>query len=112
MKCAEAERLSTSKASASWRAVRLVVSRRLGPRPSWYEVTSDFVDVVIRRDMLRIDMRLVPRRLPERHSRKLGDWSHMYGPEGISFYTRGEGVMPRWPGPATAAIELGSRRTR
>jgi len=36
----------------------------------------------------------------------------MYGPEGISFYTRGKLVMFRWPGPATAAIELGSPRTR
>lgn len=36
----------------------------------------------------------------------------MYGPEGISFCTRGKVVMSRWPGPATSAIELGFPRTR
>jgi len=73
-------------------------------------VTSDFIDVVIMRDTLRIDMRLGPRKLPERHSRKLGNWSHMYGREGISFCTWSKVVTSRWPGPAMSAIEFGFPR--
>jgi malonate-semialdehyde dehydrogenase (acetylating)/methylmalonate-semialdehyde dehydrogenase len=37
---------------------------------------------------------------------------HMYGPEGISFYTRGKVVTSRWPDPADSAIDLGFPRTR
>jgi malonate-semialdehyde dehydrogenase (acetylating) / methylmalonate-semialdehyde dehydrogenase len=33
--------------------------------------------------------------------------THMYGPEGISFYTRGKVVTSRWPDPATSKIDLG-----
>jgi malonate-semialdehyde dehydrogenase (acetylating)/methylmalonate-semialdehyde dehydrogenase len=33
--------------------------------------------------------------------------THMYGPEGIAFYTRGKVVTSRWPDPATSAIDLG-----
>ena len=33
--------------------------------------------------------------------------SHMYGPEGISFYTRGKVVTSRWPDPSTSTIDLG-----
>ena len=38
--------------------------------------------------------------------------SHMYGPEGISFYTRGKVVTSRWPDPATSQVDLGFPRTR
>ena len=38
--------------------------------------------------------------------------SHMYGAEGMSFYTRGKVVTSRWPDPATSAIDLGFPRTR
>jgi malonate-semialdehyde dehydrogenase (acetylating)/methylmalonate-semialdehyde dehydrogenase len=38
--------------------------------------------------------------------------THMYGPEGISFYTRGKVVTSRWPDPATSAVDLGFPRTR
>jgi malonate-semialdehyde dehydrogenase (acetylating) / methylmalonate-semialdehyde dehydrogenase len=38
--------------------------------------------------------------------------SHMYGPEGINFYTRGKVVTSRWPDPATSAVDLGFPRTR
>jgi malonate-semialdehyde dehydrogenase (acetylating)/methylmalonate-semialdehyde dehydrogenase len=38
--------------------------------------------------------------------------SHMYGPEGISFYTRGKVVTSRWPDPATSRVDLGFPRTR
>jgi malonate-semialdehyde dehydrogenase (acetylating)/methylmalonate-semialdehyde dehydrogenase len=38
--------------------------------------------------------------------------SHMYGPEGMSFYTRGKVVTSRWPDPATSAVDLGFPRTR
>ncbi len=38
--------------------------------------------------------------------------SHMYGPEGISFYTRGKVVTSRWPDPATSNVDLGFPRTR
>jgi malonate-semialdehyde dehydrogenase (acetylating) / methylmalonate-semialdehyde dehydrogenase len=37
---------------------------------------------------------------------------HMYGPEGISFYTRGKVVTSRWPDPATSKVDLGFPRTR
>jgi malonate-semialdehyde dehydrogenase (acetylating)/methylmalonate-semialdehyde dehydrogenase len=33
--------------------------------------------------------------------------THMYGPEGIAFYTRGKVVTSRWPDPATSQIDLG-----
>ncbi len=37
---------------------------------------------------------------------------HMYGPEGINFYTRGKVVTSRWPDPATSEVDLGFPRTR
>ena len=38
--------------------------------------------------------------------------THMYGPEGINFYTRGKVVTQRWPDPATSTVDLGFPRTR
>jgi malonate-semialdehyde dehydrogenase (acetylating)/methylmalonate-semialdehyde dehydrogenase len=38
--------------------------------------------------------------------------THMYGPEGIAFYTRGKVVTQRWPDPATSTVDLGFPRTR
>ena len=38
--------------------------------------------------------------------------THMYGPEGINFYTRGKVVTSRWPDPATSSVDLGFPRTR
>jgi malonate-semialdehyde dehydrogenase (acetylating) / methylmalonate-semialdehyde dehydrogenase len=38
--------------------------------------------------------------------------SHMYGPEGVTFYTRGKVVTSRWPDPATSTVDLGFPRTR
>jgi malonate-semialdehyde dehydrogenase (acetylating)/methylmalonate-semialdehyde dehydrogenase len=38
--------------------------------------------------------------------------THMYGPEGINFYTRGKVVTSRWPDPATSTVDLGFPRTR
>ena len=37
---------------------------------------------------------------------------HMYGPEGIAFYTRSKVVTSRWPDPATSKVDLGFPRTR
>jgi malonate-semialdehyde dehydrogenase (acetylating)/methylmalonate-semialdehyde dehydrogenase len=37
---------------------------------------------------------------------------HIYGPEGISFYTRGKVVTSRWPDPATSQVDLGFPQTR
>jgi malonate-semialdehyde dehydrogenase (acetylating)/methylmalonate-semialdehyde dehydrogenase len=37
--------------------------------------------------------------------------THMYGPEGIRFYTRGKVVTSRWPDPATSSVDLGFPRT-
>jgi malonate-semialdehyde dehydrogenase (acetylating)/methylmalonate-semialdehyde dehydrogenase len=37
---------------------------------------------------------------------------HMYGPEGVNFYTRGKVVTSRWPDPATSSVDLGFPRTR
>jgi malonate-semialdehyde dehydrogenase (acetylating)/methylmalonate-semialdehyde dehydrogenase len=38
--------------------------------------------------------------------------SHVYGPEGINFYTRGKVVTSRWPDPGTSKVDLGFPRTR
>jgi malonate-semialdehyde dehydrogenase (acetylating) / methylmalonate-semialdehyde dehydrogenase len=37
---------------------------------------------------------------------------HIYGPEGIQFYTRGKVVTSRWPDPATSKVDLGFPQTR
>src|SRR4051812_45361172 len=37
---------------------------------------------------------------------------HIYGPEGIQFYTRGKVVTSRWPDPATSTVDLGFPQTR
>jgi malonate-semialdehyde dehydrogenase (acetylating)/methylmalonate-semialdehyde dehydrogenase len=38
--------------------------------------------------------------------------THMYGPEGINFYTRAKVVTARWPDPGTSSVDLGVPRTR
>jgi malonate-semialdehyde dehydrogenase (acetylating) / methylmalonate-semialdehyde dehydrogenase len=38
--------------------------------------------------------------------------AHIYGPEGINFYTRGKVVTSRWPDPATSQVDLGFPQTR
>lgn len=38
--------------------------------------------------------------------------THMYGPEGINFYTRAKVVTSRWPDPATSSVDLGFPETR
>jgi malonate-semialdehyde dehydrogenase (acetylating) / methylmalonate-semialdehyde dehydrogenase len=38
--------------------------------------------------------------------------SHIYGPEGINFYTRGKVVTSRWPDPSTSKVDLGFPQTR
>ena len=40
----------------------------------------------------------------------LGD-THIYGPEGVHFYTQAKVVSSRWPDPATSAIDLGFPQT-
>jgi malonate-semialdehyde dehydrogenase (acetylating)/methylmalonate-semialdehyde dehydrogenase len=37
---------------------------------------------------------------------------HMYGPEGIQFYTRSKVVTSRWPDPATSRVDLGFPKVR
>jgi len=37
---------------------------------------------------------------------------HIYGPEGIDFYTRTKVVTARWPDPATSSVDLGFPQTR
>ena len=60
----------------------------------------------------------VPIPVPAAHF-SFGGWkdslfgdSHMYGPEGIHFYTRTKVVTSRWPDPATSAVDLGFPRNR
>ncbi|HLM65184.1 MAG TPA: CoA-acylating methylmalonate-semialdehyde dehydrogenase [Acidimicrobiales bacterium] len=36
---------------------------------------------------------------------------HMYGPDGVRFYTRTKVVTTRWPDPATSAVDLGFPQT-
>ncbi len=38
--------------------------------------------------------------------------THMYGPEGLQFYTRGKVITSRWPDPATSTIDLGFPQNR
>ena len=38
--------------------------------------------------------------------------SHMYGPEGLHFYTRSKVVTTRWPDPATSSVDLGFPQNR
>ncbi len=37
---------------------------------------------------------------------------HMYGPEGVQFYTRGKVVTSRWPDPGTSQVDLGFPQVR
>jgi malonate-semialdehyde dehydrogenase (acetylating)/methylmalonate-semialdehyde dehydrogenase len=37
---------------------------------------------------------------------------HIYGPEGIDFYTRTKAVTSRWPDPSTSKVDLGFPQTR
>jgi malonate-semialdehyde dehydrogenase (acetylating)/methylmalonate-semialdehyde dehydrogenase len=37
---------------------------------------------------------------------------HMYGPEGLQFYTRSKVVTSRWPDPATSEVDLGFPKVR
>ena len=38
--------------------------------------------------------------------------THMYGPEGVNFYTRAKVITSRWPDPSTSTIDLGFPETR
>jgi malonate-semialdehyde dehydrogenase (acetylating)/methylmalonate-semialdehyde dehydrogenase len=38
--------------------------------------------------------------------------THMYGPEGVNFFTRTKVVTKRWPDPATSTIDLGFPQNR
>jgi len=38
--------------------------------------------------------------------------THMYGPEGINFYTQAKVVTSRWPDPSTSSVDLGFPETR
>jgi malonate-semialdehyde dehydrogenase (acetylating) / methylmalonate-semialdehyde dehydrogenase len=37
---------------------------------------------------------------------------HMYGPEGVNFYTRSKVVTSRWPDPSTSIVDLGFPQNR
>jgi malonate-semialdehyde dehydrogenase (acetylating)/methylmalonate-semialdehyde dehydrogenase len=37
---------------------------------------------------------------------------HMYGPDGLAFYTRSKVVTSRWPDPATSEVDLGFPKVR
>src|SRR5262249_32095988 len=37
---------------------------------------------------------------------------HMYGPEGVQFYTRAKVVTSRWPDPGTSKVDLGFPQAR
>lgn len=38
--------------------------------------------------------------------------THIYGPDGVHFYTRGKVITSRWPDPATSSVNLGFPQTR
>ncbi len=59
----------------------------------------------------------VPIPVPAAHF-SFGGWgaslfgdSHVYGPDGVRFYTRGKVVTSRWPDPATSSVDLGFPRS-
>ena len=58
----------------------------------------------------------IPVRSPTTRSRGAGkrrsSATHIYEPEGITFYTRGKVVTSRWPDPATSKVDLGFPQTR
>jgi malonate-semialdehyde dehydrogenase (acetylating)/methylmalonate-semialdehyde dehydrogenase len=37
---------------------------------------------------------------------------HMYGPEGVQFYTKAKVVTSRWPDPAASKVDLGFPQSR
>jgi malonate-semialdehyde dehydrogenase (acetylating) / methylmalonate-semialdehyde dehydrogenase len=75
-----------------------------------------------RRFQLEVDVGMVGINVPipvPAASYSFGGWkgslfgdTHMYGPEGLSFYTRGKVVTSRWPDPATSTMDLGFPTTR
>jgi malonate-semialdehyde dehydrogenase (acetylating)/methylmalonate-semialdehyde dehydrogenase len=38
--------------------------------------------------------------------------SHMYGPDGVHFYTRTKVITSRWPDPSTSKVDLGFPQNR
>ena len=38
--------------------------------------------------------------------------THMYGPDGIKFFTRSKVITSRWPDPASSKVDLGFPQTR
>ena len=38
--------------------------------------------------------------------------THMYGPEGVNFYTKTKVVTSRWPDPSTSSVDLGFPQNR
>ena len=38
--------------------------------------------------------------------------THMYGPDGVHFYTRSKVVTSRWPDPSTSSVDLGFPQVR
>ncbi len=59
----------------------------------------------------------VPIPVPAAHH-SFGGWKaslfgdrHMYGPEGVDFYTRSQAITTRWPDPATSEVDLGFPRS-
>ena len=38
--------------------------------------------------------------------------THMYGPEGVKFYTQAKVITSRWPDPSTSTVDLGFPETR
>ena len=38
--------------------------------------------------------------------------THMYGPDGVHFYTRTKVITSRWPDPATSKVDLGFPQNR
>ena len=38
--------------------------------------------------------------------------THMYGPEGIHFFTKAKAITTRWPDPADSTVDLGFPRNR
>ena len=38
--------------------------------------------------------------------------THMYGPEGVNFYTKTKVVTSRWPDPSTSTVDLGFPQNR
>ncbi len=123
-----ARRPTTTRSSDRCCSVMRVARLRGGPATSSTTTRSATASAIFTRDggaarQFQFDVNVgmvgvnVPIPVPVSYY-SFGGWkaslfgdTHMYGPEGINFYTRGKVVTSRWPDPRRARSTSASRRT-